>query len=103
MKNVLLSADGQISVYSVPDAVADRLQEHGMEFCCNWLRHSPDAAKYRIDRGSYVGLCYTERDFIEYLNRYICEEPAVLVRTFPGIFDADDLPEEYAGLPYFNF
>ena len=103
MKNVLLSADDQISVYSVPDAVAENLKSHCMEFCCNWLRSSPDAAKYRVDRGGYVGLCYTERDFIEYLNRYICEEPAVLVRTFPGILDAGELPEEYAGLPYFSF
>ena len=37
MKYVLLSADGEISVFSVPDKVANNLQKYCLEFCCNWL------------------------------------------------------------------
>ena len=33
MKNVLLSADGDISVFSVPDEVADHLEKYCLEFC----------------------------------------------------------------------
>ena len=67
MKQVLLSADGEISVYCVPDAVADDLETYCLEFSCHWLHESPDAARYRVKRGSAVVVCYTEKDFIEYL------------------------------------
>lgn len=103
MKNVLLSADSAISVYSVPDEIADHLAEYCLEFCCNWLHKSPDASKYRVKMGSVIGVCYTEKDFIDYLNQYICDTKPTLVTTLAGVYDADSLPEEYAGLPYFNF
>ena len=45
MKNVILSADGDRMVWSVPDVVAANLEEYCMEFCCRWLRESPDAAR----------------------------------------------------------
>ena len=45
MKQVLLSADGEISVYCVPDAVADDLETYCLEFSCHWLHESPDAAR----------------------------------------------------------
>ena len=64
MKQVLLSADGEISVYCVPDAVADDLETYCLEFSCHWLHESPDAARYRVKRGSAVVVCYTEKDFI---------------------------------------
>ena len=47
MKNVLLSADSEISVFAVPDPVADHLEKYCLEFCRNWLHKSPDAEKYR--------------------------------------------------------
>ena len=50
-----------------------------------------------------MGVRYSERDFIDYLNQYICEEPSELLATLPDVFDEADVPEEYAGLPYFNF
>ena len=34
MKPVILSADGDSVVYTVPDAVADNLEAYCMEFCC---------------------------------------------------------------------
>lgn len=60
MKTVLLSADSEIYVYSVPDEVADHLEKYCMEFCCHWLQENPDAAKYRIRMGDTVAVCYTE-------------------------------------------
>ena len=103
MKQVLLSADGAVSVYRVPDEVADNLEKYCLEFSCRWLHESPDAARYRVKRGSAVVVCYTEKDFIEYLNRHICAEPSALVTTLHNVYCRDELPEEYAGLPYFNF
>ena len=54
MKEVILSADGDSIVYLVPDVVAEHLMEYCLEFCSNWLRHSPDAEKYRKG-GMYPG------------------------------------------------
>lgn len=103
MKRVLLSADSEISVFSVPDDVADHLEEYCLEFCCNWLFKSPAAAKYRVQMGGTVGVCYSEKDFIEYLNQSICSEKSVLVTSLTGVYSEDELPEEYVGLSYFNF
>lgn len=103
MKNVLLSADSEISVFSVPDKVADDLEKYCMDFCRDWLHESPDAAKYRVQMGGTVGVCYSEKDFIDYLNQYICDEQSILITTLTGVYGEEDLPEEYIGLPYFNF
>ena len=103
MKKVLLSADREISVCSVPDQVADHLEKYCLEFCCDWLYQSPDASKYRVQMGDTVGVCYDEKDFIDYLNQYICEEQSTLIATLTNVYDEENLPEEYIGLPYFNF
>ena len=103
MKNVLLSADNEISVFSVPDEVAEKLEQYCLEFCCNWLHKSPEAAKYRVKMGNITGVCYNENDFIDYLNQYVCDEQSNLVTTLIDIYDNSTLPKEYVGLPYFNF
>lgn len=103
MKKVLLSADSEISVFAVPDEVADNLEKYCIMFCRDWLHKSPDASKYRVKTGSMIGVCYNEKDFIDYLNRYICEEQSVLVTTLTDIYSENDLPKEYIELPYFNF
>lgn len=103
MKNVLLSADNEISLFSVPDKVADNLEQYCLEFCCNWLHKSPYAAKYRIKMGNVTGVCFTEKDFIDYLNQYICDEQSKLITTISDVYDEDKLPKKYAGLPYYNF
>lgn len=103
MKRVLLSADDEISVYSVPDEVADNLEQYCIEFCSNWLHKSPDAEKFRVKMGDVVGVCFTEKDFIAYLNQYICKEQSSLITTLANIYPGEELPEEYIGLPYFNF
>lgn len=103
MKNVLLSADSEISVFLVPDEVADNLEQYCWDFCYNWLFQSPDAAKYRVKMGNTMGVCYNEKDFIDYLNQYICEEQSLWITSLPEVYAGDELPKEYAGLPYFNF
>ncbi len=100
MKQVILSADGDSVIYSVPDAVADQLEEYCLEFCCHWIWSSPDAAKYR--RNGFV--CYTERDFIDYLNTYLFpEQRSAPVLNLGWTALEDGIPEEYRPLPYFNF
>lgn len=100
MRNIILSADGDRMVYSVPDPVAAELDRYCMEFCVKWLWESPDAAKYRINGV----VCYHEGDFIEYLNRYLFpEEPSVLVENLGWIALDEDLPDRYRGCPVFNF
>lgn len=104
MKKVLLCADSEISIFSVPDTVADNLEKYCLEFCTHWLLESPYAEKYRVEKsGKTVGVCYSKMDFIDYLNQYICKEQSVLVATLTGILNKADLPKEYSGLPYFGF
>ncbi len=100
MKNVVISADGDRKVYSVPDKVADNLSKYCNRFRTQWLPRNPHAKKYRI-RG---GLCYNEEDFIEYLNTWVFpNQKSVLVENLGWIdFDAE-LPAPYTDCPQFNF
>ena len=100
MKKVILSADGDRVVYSVPDVVADNLEKYCLEFCADWLHNSPNAKKYRI----HGGVCFTEADFIDYLNQYVFPtEQSTFVKNLGWIGSGDALPEEYRDCPYFNF
>jgi hypothetical protein len=104
MKNVLLSADGDISVYEVPDIVAENLEKYCVDFFYKWLEESPDAAKHRglSDSDGNIGLCFNEVDFIEYLNTWVFPDNlSRLVMTFDG--DIANVPKEYAGCNWFNF
>ncbi|MCM1303740.1 MAG: hypothetical protein NC305_08965 [Lachnospiraceae bacterium] len=103
MKRILLSADSKISVFTVPDQVADHLEQYCLEFSDRWLHQSPDAARYRVKMGDTIGVRYCETDFIDYLNQYVCDGQASLVTTLEGVYVGDEIPGEYAGLPYFNF
>ena len=100
MKNVVLSADGDRMVYSVPDVVAGRLEDYCMEFCCHWLPDSPHAQKYRVNGV----LCYNEADFIDYLNRWVFpDQPSLLVKNLGWIAFDQPLPKPYRSCPQFNF
>lgn len=100
MKNVILSADGDRVVYSVPDEVAENLEQCCIEFCDKWLWTSPDAEKYRVD-----GVVrYNEADFIEYLNKWIFpNQPSNYIDCLRSIDFADSLPDKYKNCPQFNF
>lgn len=100
MKYVLLSADNSPSVYSVPNEVADNLRKYCIDFCNKWLYESPHAKKYH--RGG--GVCYDEKDFIEYLNKWIFPNmPSVFIETLEWIDSEKDIPEKYKGCDWFNF
>lgn len=100
MKEVILSADGDSLVYLVPDAVAENLSRHCIEFCDHWMKSSPDAKKYKI-KGGY---CFNEADFIDYLNRYVFpDERSVLVKNLGDTNLGKKLPAAYKNHPYFNF
>lgn len=100
MKKIILSADGDSVVYSVPDVVADKLEKYCLEFCTKWIRTSPQAKKYRV--GGAV--CYDQADFIEYLNRYLFpNSPSKELLNLGWTNLGKDLPEEYRAWPYFNF
>ena len=101
MKNIILSSDGDRMVYSVPDQVAQNLEQYCMDFCDKWLHTNPHAKKYRIKGG----LCYNESDFIEYLNHWIFpDEPSVLLDNLGPIgIDETPIPEKYQNCPMFNF
>jgi len=99
MKNVLLSADNIPSVYLVPDCVADNLKKYCIEFC-KWLWKSPNAKKYHIGRG----VCYNEKDFVEYLNKWIFpNEQSKLIETLEWFDSPSNIPEKYKGCQRFNF
>ena len=108
MKNVLLSADNEPSVYSVPDIVADNLKEYCGDFCNKWLHESPDAEEYRTS----FGVAYNENDFIKYLNKWVFpDEPSVFVEALDWSVINDAIngrgapnpPEKYKGCEWFNF
>ena len=100
MKNVIISADGDRKVYSVPDAVADNLERYCLEFCTIWLKTSPYARKYRVNGV----LWYNEDDVIEYLNKWIfAKEQSSLVENLGRIDFDSPLPEKYTDYPEFNF
>lgn len=100
MRHIVISADGNRMVYSVPDVVAGHLDEYCLEFCGTWLRTSPDAAKYRVGGILY----YNEADFIDYLNKWVFpDQPSTLVENLGWIDVGSPLPEKYKGCPEFNF
>ena len=100
LKNVVISADGDRKVYSVPNVVADNLEEYCNEFCCVWLVNSPDAKMYR-KKGC---LMYNEEDFIDYINKYkFPNELSTFVENLGWIDFDSPLPEKYKDCPEFNF
>ena len=105
MAKIILSADSDRSLYSVPAEVAGQIEVVSMEFE-RWMSNSPDAEKYRVqleENGmTYTCVQYNETDFIEYLNHYAFpDQPSVLVERVCK-FD-DEIPQKYAGIPSFNF
>lgn len=85
MTNVLLSADGDVKVYAVPDAVARNLESICLEF-------------------SSGGGCFDEADFIEWLNKYRYPyEKAVYVENLGWIQDETEIPSKYRECQWFNF
>ena len=84
----------------VPNDVAENLEEYCLEFSSNWLRNSPDAERYRVGKA----VCYTEADFIEYLNTYVFpDRESKKIKNLGWTDLGKNLPEGYRNLPYYNF
>lgn len=102
MKYILLSADGPISLYEVPDKIAENLTKHCMDFC-HWVQNGPEAK--RLKKGYFP-----EQEFIKYLNEVV--NPNYLYKskfiktvaiTDEEQIQALDIIEPYKDYPYFNF
>lgn len=100
MKHIILSADADRYVYTVPNVVADHLYDYCMQFI-DWLRDAPEADQYRrISKGGSLYLAYNEEDFISYLNQWVFpDEPSSMVENI----GFHKIPPQYKGCPKFNF
>ena len=84
MTNVLLSADGDIKVYSVPDIIARNLEDVCMEF-------------------SREGGYFDEEDFIDWLNKYKYPYQKSEFVEDLGVWEIEKIPEKYKDYKWFNF
>lgn len=101
MKKVLLSADRDVFIYSVPDKVADNLDEYCLQYE-QWWTKNPEAEKYYTKK--YGGFwTYLPEDFIEYMGWTFPNEPFVLIEILDGKMPYGEWPEEYKKMPWFNF
>ena len=100
MEYILLSADSVPSVYLVPEAVVNDLAKYCNNFW-DWMQTNPCADKHRVDFNGYLGFCYDEHDFIEYLNTWIF--PDAPSRLVEKLNDFDDIPIKYKNCKSFNF
>ena len=83
--------------YAVKFAVHGNSQR--LKAFSRWVT-SPNAVKYKLKGG----FCFNEADFIDYLNEYIFpDEKSTFVKSLGWTDLGRDIPEEYQGLPYFNF
>ena len=104
MKPIALSHDSSITVYMVPDKIADKLQKYCLQFCNDWLNNDPAASKYRIPLKNGYGLCYDGDAFIDYLNTSISpNQPSYILERLEDVWFNDKLPEKYRDIPHFNF
>ena len=105
MTEIILGADGDSIVYSVPDEVANNLKKYCLQFCNKWIWNVPCAEKYRHkDEDGEMYVAYCEADFIEYLNEFIFpEQPSVFVKNLGWTEFGRKLPVEYKNHPCFHF
>ena len=98
MKRVLLSHDGKMKMYLVPDVVADNLKEYCIHFGFDWLMNDPNAQKLRVTMtNGEIGYFFGAQDFIDYLNDFIFpDQKSTLVGEM-------HFYEEYKDIPWFNF
>ncbi len=100
MKNVILSADGDRIVYSVPDEVSSNLKVYCLDFI-EWLKTSLEGEKYYIKK--YGVFAFDESDFIEWLNKYkFPNKPSFFVENL-GNISQKNLPEHCKKYKRFNF
>ena len=103
MKKVLLSHDGKMKMYLVPDDVADNLKKYCMDFGFDWILNDPNAQKLRVTTPSgEIGYMFGAQDFIDYLNDFIFPDQKSELIAEMDFYDYE-IPEEYNDIPWFNF
>ena len=99
MKQIILSADGECGLYLVPDDVVENLPKYIGDFR-DWMVNGAESSKFLRDGC----LCFTERDFIYYLNKQVFpEKTSVFVKNLGYINPREDVSEEYKGCIHYNF
>ncbi len=96
MKYILLSTDGPVSLYEVPDKIAKNLHKYCIDFL-KWTERGPETK--RLKKGYFP-----EEEFIKYLNTVVHPNyiyKSKFIKTLEN--STSDIPEEYRNLPYFNF
>ncbi len=97
MKQIFLSTDGPVSLYEVPDKIAENLCKYCNDFLY-WVNHAPETEHFRKE--GY----YSEDEFINYLNTVVehdCFYKSRFIKTIEN--SRIKIPEQYKDLPYFNF
>ena len=103
MKKVLLSHDGKMKMYLVPDDVADNLRKYCMDFAFDWIMNDPNAQKLRVTTPSgKIGYMFGAQDFIDYLNDLIFPTQKSIPVGEMDFYDYE-IPNEYNDIPWFNF
>ncbi len=101
MKEVILSADNDLCLYSVPADVADNLDAVCNYFATNYVWHGPNARFLKLCGEQYAAFFGVE-DFIDYLNGELYPQCKSVKLKNLGSFD-NGVPEEYQNTPWFNF
>ena len=99
-ENILLSADGEISVWRVPKEVSDNLEEYCLDYL-KWEMESEDPRAKRIRSGEPY---FIESSFIEYLNKYVFpnNKSYFVEDTGIAIYEGKEI-DKYKGCSEFNF
>ena len=102
MQYILLSTDGPISLYEVPDKIAKELTKYCVEFL-NWAENGSEEKKFK--KGYRP-----EQEFINYINNVVnknCIYKSQLIKTIANTdeekLQALEVTEPYKDYPYFNF
>ncbi len=102
MKEVILSADGDLSLYLVPADVADNLATVATTFASDYVWHGEKSGKFLKLCGEQYVAFFTEEDFVEYLNTVLYpQKPSKKLKILCG-FD-EEVPKEYARVPRYHF
>lgn len=102
MKEILLSHDDKVKMYSVPNEVASHLEEYCLEFCCNWIWKNPNGKKLLQNIKGITCAVYGAQDFIDYLNEWVFPNRHSEFIKELEYYDYE-LPIEYKDYPQFNF
>ncbi|MBR2895468.1 MAG: hypothetical protein IKC03_07410 [Oscillospiraceae bacterium] len=99
MKNIILSSGSTMCVYSVPDKIADNLEDACWYFRAIWIFDSPQNERF-VKNGI---ACYNGKDFIDYLNNWEMPEfKSILIETL-NCSENHEVPEKYKECPQYSF